>query len=326
MESNKIICHIAGLDNNDKEILKKTFKNSKKFDLIDLDKLNDEILNNKEIQNQVKQYTRFKKNNNDKHKEVFKSMTKFWEENLILKVSNLVTGKKKSILLGKNHHFKFVSKKIDFKVSKKFIIDKDSKLVTKNIIKKNINNNINSILNGTYPLENLDFNKQQKKFLNFEKSYIKNGYSKTDINEIISILKMHNDNKIDGKGLWISINEEYNIGSQIHPIKSKNNSTLFGYTDPVLSLIDSFNFNDEQSIYKISENKVKTIDLDKNKLDKLKKSRYIYYVSKDNFIPYSSNDKFKYNTQNSVTILEKEKIGNVYNKFRELEIIPNNSK
>ena len=181
MESNKIICHIVGVDYNDKEILKKTFKNSKKFDLIDLDKLNDEILNNEEMQKQIKQYSRFKKNNNDKHKEVFKSMTKFWEENLILKVSNSVTGKKKSILIGKNHHFKFLSKKIDFKVSKKFVVDKDSKLVTKNILKKNIDNNLGSILNGTYPLENLDFKKQQNKFLNFEKSYIKNGYTKLNI-------------------------------------------------------------------------------------------------------------------------------------------------
>ena len=67
--------------------------------------------------------------------------------------------------------------------------------------------------------------------------------------------------------------------------------------------------------------KVKVLNIDSTKLDQLKKSRYIYYVSKENFIPISKNNTLKYNTQNSVSILDKEKIDNVYKKLKDLKVI-----
>ena len=69
------------------------------------------------------------------------------------------------------------------------------------------------------------------------------------LNDILDILKFHQKNKIEGKGLWLSLNEEYNIESLIHSNKSK----IFGFTDPVLSLIDSFNFPNKESIYEIDK-------------------------------------------------------------------------
>lgn len=316
MDENKIICHIVGTDDDDKKKILNFCNSNKKFEFIDLDIINGEILENEEMDKLFKQYNRFKMSNNDKFKETFKKMTKYWEENLVLKVSNNITNRKKAILVGKNHHFRFISKKIDFNVSNKFIIEKDKKIITKNIIKKNIDQNYNSIINGTYPLENLDFKKQQNKFNNFEKSYLKSGYSKIKINDLVDIFKHHQKNKIKGKGLWISLNEDYNVGSLIHPNKSK----IYGFTDPVLSLIESFNLK-ETCNTGLSDEKVKSINIDKSKIDIFKKSRYIYYVSKENFIPASKNDIYRYNTQNCVTILDKEKVDNVYKKFIELKIL-----
>lgn len=321
MEKNKIICHIVGADSDDKKLILDFCKKSKKYDSIDLDKLNDEILKSDEMEKLFKQYNRFKKSNNDKYKETFKNMTKYWEESLVIKVSNLIANKKKTILVGKNHHFRFVSKKIDFDVSNKFILNKDTKMITKNSIKNSIEKNINSIANGAYPLENLDFNKQHKKLLNFEKAYTKSGYSKIDLKDLLDILKFHQKNKINGKGLWLSLNEEYNVGSLIHPNKSK----IYGFTDPVLSLIESFNFQNKEQLFEMESggksDKVKVLNIDSTKLDQLKKSRYIYYVSKENFIPISKNNTLKYNTQNSVSILDKEKIDNVYKKLKDLKVI-----
>ena len=321
MEKNKIICHIVGADTNDKKIIYEFCKKSKKHEFIDLDKLNEEILKSEDMEKLFKQYNRFKKSNNDKFKETFKNMTKFWEESLVIKVSNLISSKRKAILVGKNHHFRFVSKKIDFNVSNKFILEKDTKNITKNIIRSNIERNINNIVNGAYPLENLDYNKQHNKLINFEKNYLKSGYSKIKLDELIEILKYHQKNKIEGKGLWLSLNEEYNIVSLIHPNKSK----IYGFTDPVLSLLESFNFANKDSIYEMNQKGrkeiVKTINIDPSKVDLLKKSRYIYYVSKENFIPFSKNNNLKYNTQNSVTILDKEKIDNVYKKLKDLKVI-----
>lgn len=318
MDKNKIICHIVGADNDDKKKIKILCEKSKVYEYIDLDRINEEILISEDMSKLFKQYNKFKSTNNDKHKEIFKKMTSFWEESLVIKVSNMLTNRKKTILVGKNHHFRFISKKIDFNVSNKFLIDKDTKFVTKNIIKKNIEQNLNNIVMGAYPLENLDFKKQESKFKNFQNSYLKSGYFKIKINDIIDILKYHQKNKIKGKGLWISLNEEYNVGSLIHPNKNR----IFGFTDPVLSLIDSFNLgSDKDSLYKITNDKVNTLEIESSKVDNFKKSRYIYYVSKENFIPNSKNNSYKYNTQNCVSILDKEKIDNVYQKFKELKII-----
>ena len=90
MEKNKIICHIVGADSDDKKLILDFCKKSKKYDSIDLDKLNDEILKSDEMEKLFKQYNRFKKSNNDKYKETFKNMTKYWEESLVIKVSNLI--------------------------------------------------------------------------------------------------------------------------------------------------------------------------------------------------------------------------------------------
>ena len=53
----------------------------------------------------------------------------------------------------------------------------------------------------------------------------------------------------------------------------------------------------------------------------MKKGRYLYFVSKEDFIPSDSINKHKYFTQNPVLILEKEKIANVFNKLVDLKLL-----
>ena len=107
----------------------------------------------------------------------------------------------------------------------------------------------------------------------------------------------------------------YNIGSKIHP----NKEPIYAYVDTVLSLLGSFKFDDKDVEYSSGEEKVISLKgLDTNKM---KRGRYLYYVSKDEFIPSEKNNKYKYFTQNSITVLEKEKIGNVFKKLEELNLI-----
>ena len=103
LNENKIICHIVGINYTDKLKLKNLCDSTKKYNLIDLDQLNDEILKSEEMSKMFKSYSKLKKNKNDKFKDVDKKMTSFWEENLIKKVFDLIPSKKKSILVGKNH-------------------------------------------------------------------------------------------------------------------------------------------------------------------------------------------------------------------------------
>ena len=135
------------------------------------------------------------------------------------------------------------------------------------------------------------------------------------LDDILNLLDIHSQKKIKGDGLWISSKEPYNIGSKIN----NNKEPIYAYIDPVLSLLGSFNFKKEELDYNFSDNKVISL----NNLDskKMKKPRYLYYVSKEDFILADAENYHKYSTQNPVLILEKEKIGNVYNKLVELDLL-----
>lgn len=315
IEENKIICHIVGLNIYQKEKFKEVCENLKMYNLIDLDSLNDEILSTDEMSNMFKTYNKHKKNKNDKYKEIDKKMNKFWEENLIKKVFDSITAKKKSILIGKNHHYRILSKRVDFLVSNKFIIDSDIKNEVRNTIKANLENYKNEIIRGTFPLQFLDYKLQMKKRMAYQDSYIKTGYHKFSLDKIIDILKATSKLKIKEKGLWYTSNESYKIGSDIH----SNNKQIVAFIDPVLSLLSSFNLDDNNIEFSKDEDKVLSIkNIDANKM---KKSKYLYFISKENFMPFDGKSDLKYFTQNSVRVLEKEKIDNVYSKLKELKIM-----
>ncbi len=311
LNDNKLICHIVGLNPRDKQKLVSLCNKYNKYNIIDLDPINNDILNNEEMSKMFKTYSRLKKNKNDKYKELDKKMTKYWEDNMIINVYNNIVSKKENIIIGKNHHYRLVSKKINFQVSNKFILESNLKEEVRNKIKYNLKVNHNKIVNGTFPLQFLDYNNLLKKRKNFEESYIKNGYVKVKIDELISIFKNNNKRKI--KGLWISLKEPFNIGSKIYPHKGP----LYAYIDPVLSLINSFNMEDIN--YQFDNDKVMSFDnLD---LNKLSKPRYLYYVSKEHFILFDTKNKHKFISNNPVEILEKEKIKNVYKKLSKLNLI-----
>lgn len=312
---NKIICHIVGLNPNDKDKIIKKCNELKKYNIIDLDYINNDILNNEEMSNMFKSYYKLKNNKNDKYKDIDKKMSKFWEDSMIKIVYNNVISKKNNILLGKNHHYRLMSKKINFKVSNKFIIDNNIKEEVKKKIKHILVTKQNDIINGTFPVEFLDYKYQLEKRKSFDESYVKQGYIKINLENIINILSTDIKNKVKGKGLWVSMKEPFNIGSKINP----HNGPLFAYIDPVLALINSFNSKNNEIEYKFKNNKVITFDNSNNK--KLMNSRYLYYVSKEHFMLYDTEKKHKYITNNYAEVLEKEKIKNVYNKLVDLNLI-----
>ena len=313
LNENKIICHIVGLNPDDKKKIIEMCSKIKRYNLIDLDDINNKVLNDEEMSKLFKNYSKLKKSKNDKFKDVDKKMTKYWEENMIKKVYDLIPVKKKTILIGKNHHYRLLSKKVNFLVSSKFFIDSNPKEEVKKGIKHNLSVHQDDIINGTFPVEFIDYKHQLKKRQLFEDSYIKSGYTKIDIDSVINILESNSQNKIKGKGLWISLQEPYNIGSKIHP----NKNPIYAYIDPVLSLLNSF--KNRENNYKFESKKV--VSIEQKDVKKLKRPRYLYYVSKEDFILAETKNKHKYVTQNPVIILEKEKIKNVYDKLVELKLL-----
>ncbi len=316
MEDINFICHIVGLNTTHKKIFENN-NNFKNYHIIDLDTINQEIFNNLEMKKMYKQYQHFKKNKNETYKNIDKKMSLFWEKNLINLIENNVVMKKKMIIIGNNSHFRNLSKKVNIPTNNKFIIETTKKDI-KSIIKYNLEHNKNDIINGNYSLQNLDYEYLKKVKKKFEENYANCGYILKSFDQIVKILELLSLKEVNLEGLWISSPEPYNVSTRIHP---KKNTKIFAYTEPVHAILSSFNWDDNE-VEKISKgSKIKLIEKKENALKILKTKRFLYFVDPETFIPHEKGNNIKYFSQVPTTIMEKEKITNVFNKLKQLEIL-----
>lgn len=318
MDNIHFLCHIIGLTPVHKKILKNN-DNFNKYHIIDLDILNQEIFDNIDMKKMFKQYQHFKKNKNEKYKEIDKKMSIFWEKNLINLIENNILPKKKTIVIGNNSHFRNLSKKINIPSNNKFFIE-TSKEDIKSIIEHNLEKYKKSIIHGTFPINNIDYDYLLKTKLKLEESYKNNGYMIKSFNHIKKILELLllKDSNLDG--LWMSLTEPYNVSTKIHP---KKNNKIFAYTEPIHALLGSFNLSDND-LEKISKgSKIKLIEKKDNALNLLKTKRFLYYVDPNTFIPHEKGNNIKYFSQLPTMIMEKEKISNVYNKLKDICVLKN---
>jgi hypothetical protein len=312
----KIICHIIGSNSNQKSEIKKIINENKHYNIIDLDSINLEILEDDTLTKMYKQLNRLKKNKNDKFKEIENKMNKFWEDEMINKVYNRIIDKKITILIGRNHHYRVLSRKVNFFVGNKILIDNNLKKETRKLIKKNLEENKNDIIIGAYPLEYIDFKFQLKKIKTFYENYEKCEYQKIIFDDLIEILKLLIKSK--KKELYIASIDPYNINSVINP----KNKTITAYSEPILALLDSFNLKDiNYDMGYNSENEliIKNITLSEKIIRKLSKNRYLYCISPEHFMPINPKNSFQYISQLPATVLEKEKIKNVYEELKGLK-------
>ena len=316
MNNKNVICHIVGLN----PISKKLFinrLNNKIFTIIDLDKINQEIFKNPDMDKLFQKYNKLKEDKNDKYKEIDKKMTIFWEKNFLNLIQQNIPSKKKIIIIGNNNHYRKLSKKLHVPTTNKFIIKNNIKQDIRETIEYNLTNHKKDIINGYFPINYLDFNYMLKKRHSIDNSYKKSGYLEKTIPQMISILNLLSIKKIKGQGLYISLRQPYNINSKIFP---KKNSRIFGYSEPILALLGSFKWKDNEVIKSFNNNKVKLKENKKDALLKLNKKRYLYLVEKDSFIPHEKGKNIKFFSQAPVLIIDKEQIDNVYTLMNEIGI------
>ena len=313
-----ILCHIVILNSN----LKKKILNNNKFEkieFIDLDKINHEIFNQEKIINLYKKYQNMKSKKNDNYKDIDKKITSLWESSFLDRIEQNITNKKKTVLIGQIHHYRLINKKINLPVTNKFILKEDLKKNTQQIIKNNLDKNYKDIIRGAYLVENLDYQFIKKKLKNIYESYLKDNYIEKNITQINKILELSIDKKIEGTGLWISLKDEYKVNSKIHPVKKNK---IFAYKDPVYAIVSSIRFKDDEMDKSFDGKKVKLKIFNENVCKKkMKTKRFIYLVEKQNFIPHEKGKNLKYFSQVPVKVLDREKIDNVFTKFKELDII-----
>ena len=316
MSYKNVICHIVGLN----PLTKKRFinnLNNKLYDIMDLDEINDEIFKNPEMDKMFKRYQSLKKNKNDKYKDLDKKMTGFWERNFVNLIELNIPAKKKIILIGNNNHYKQLSKKIELPTTNKFIIKSDDKKEVSELIKYNIENYKNDIIQGCFPINYLDFDYLLKRKKLVDESYKKSGYLEKTFSQINEILNLLSKKKIRGQGLYVSMKDLYNINSKIYP---KKNGKIFAYSEPILALLSSFNWDDNDIEKIFEEDRVKLIEKKEGSLKKLKKKRFLYLIEKDTFIPHEKGRNVKFFSQAPVVILDKEKIDDVYKMMNDIGI------
>jgi len=307
-EYNCLTCHIVGLNPLIKKELIEEL-NKKVFNPIDLDEINQQIINDNEMNKMYTQYQKFKDTKNDKFKELEKKMTFYWENKFLELLNEKVKIDKKNILIGQSNHYKYLNRKINLNTPNKFIIQS-----TENDIKKLIEYNLETykedIINGKFPLEYLDLNFLSKKKDTLSQTYLKFGYLEKDYKQLKTILNLLETKIIDIPGLWMAMKEPYNIGSKIHP---KKNDKLLSYIDPTMALLGAFNFEKDELSKNYNGKEIKIKELKPDALNKLNSGRFLYLVGKETFIPHEKGANKKFFSQNPVTILQKEKISNVYN-------------
>ncbi len=304
----QILCHIVGITNMMKPKFTKHLE-SLNYNIIDLDEITNAIINSNTMHTMYKQYLVFKESKNEKFKEIDKKMTFYWESSLENMLNDKLKDNMKNIVIGYNHHFKNINKRIEIKTNNKYIIK-----VTKKDVREIINNNLikykRDIISGSYPLENIDFDTIYNNRLKIDMTYEKNGYLPKTLEMIYTIFEL-SKNKING--LWIALKQPYNVNTLIHP---KKNDKLFAFTDMIMALLYSFNFdNDELEKTYDEKNNLHIIAKKDGVLDRMNEKRYLYFVDVKDFVPHEKGDNVKYFSQVPVLILQAVKISNVYKEY-----------
>ena len=212
------------------------------------------------------------------------------------------------ILIGMLHNFKTL-KKIKLSVKNKFILSFDIDDITKKLVETNINKNIKKIINGKYNINNIDYNYIMNYLDKIYNIYINLGYiekSYKDIEKILLLTKKNNK-------LWYSSIDNMKLNSSI-----KNKDMITVYHDPILAILSTFKFKDDEFKSEFINSKVKIQLKNSNCIKKLKSQRYIYMLENKDFVPIDNISSY---TLSKPKIIAKEHIDNVYYKFKDIKLI-----
>ena len=161
-----ILCHIVGVNEEIKKILKNNIKNKKNIIFKNLEDFTDEIIEDKNMDkffNKFEYYNNLIKDKNGKinkkfskkAKEIEKTMADFWKTKFEFLIEKFLekNNKKKIIIIEKNIYFKNKKVKVKIDSISKFFIKLNLLNNAKQIIKYNIENYKNDIIDGNFPLQ-----------------------------------------------------------------------------------------------------------------------------------------------------------------------------
>lgn len=298
IKNNLTMCHIVGLDEFSKNLVIQNFNSNNQLNILDLDKINDELFNNNQnivsIDQKLNELQNYKKNKtfskNDKEKLNFykKKLNKLWKEEfsniLNENVSSIYT---KIILIGNSNIYNNLRFMANIKSKLKYIVKINYDNHAEAIIKDNLNKYNTEIIQGNFPLDYISKKYLIKKRKLFENIYEGKGYTLQTIDKIIFTIK---SNLTKHNNLNIPINLFYAstdlCKNKIFPEKG---TSLYAYSDDAVAILSilqsSILVNNE---IKIHENDLKTIN----------SKVFLYKISGNKFIKYDGLQSKTYISSN----------------------------
>ena len=318
-----IFAHIAGVNLESKELVKKSFS-KKMFEIIDLDIITEKIINDKNMlylynrdefyKNKLKDQNLSKlniKQINNIIKKIDQKMNLYWKVNFENAINNLISKiDKLVIVIGYNTYFKNHKIYVNINTNHKYI--KKVNLIdhAKNVVSTNLKEYYEDIINGDFPLEYLNHQMIIKKRNNLVIQYQKMEYQLDTINNIINAIEIAYNTDIPNM-LYFASKENFN-----KKIMLKQNK-IIAYEDQWIALISALSNNNISKGYSSSGQPYV-----KCNPSILNIPIYLYLITDTkSFSPIPTKNKlYKYQSAKQLTIDKKVLIDNIYNKLKELKI------
>jgi len=243
----KEIIHIVGLNNEYKEDFisqLKSTENSIKYSFIDIDDITQKITNETKMSKLYDEYEKIKLTDDKvKIKNLSNDINTEWARELQSKLNKLINSSENNIILiglttsvinngqPKIH--------VELPTNYKFIVDIDLTDNAKQIVKNNLKEYKNQIINGTFPLEFLDLKFLIKRREALNQLYIKNLYILRKIEDIIKFLKEHIPNSQN-----ISKNKKLYYASFNEITKFITEKNILLFDDEIKAMLELFKYSE----------------------------------------------------------------------------------
>jgi hypothetical protein len=341
INQNSIIAHIAGLTDHSKVEFYNIFKKSQlvKFvEIIDVDIITTKIIedNNMETLFAKFEYYSDRSKNQDltqlenksalgKAKQLEKKMFQYWKVRMEYYINKLsANSQKKIILIGYLSFFKNHRIYLNLSIVTKFFLKVNYTEHAKSIIKHNIENSKNDIIDGNFDLNYLNPDFLIKKRIQLQTIYSKISYIIMSLTSIINTLELNYQTSIPDTLFYASfIKYDKKIPNISNIINTYSQEWIA--LGSILSALNN-NINSNQTLSNIEkginkENKP-YIKLTKEQSKLMNKSGYIYEISQtENFLPFpTKNNVYKYFTVKPIKINRVLQIDNILIQLKKLGI------
>lgn len=329
MPFTNIIGHIAGLPILYRDELNNLLSKSsilKNIDIIDFDIITEKILNDNNMTILYSRYEKYLIISKDKTiptidvktalqniKETEQKMTRYWKAKVEYYLNKLISNHKHKILLvGFISYFKNHKIHINLNIIQKFFVKVDYEDHAKSLIKYNIENSKDDIIDGSFDLNYLNKDFLIKKRFQIQTIYTKLGYVTLPLKLIVNILEICQQTSNPDTLYYASFTK---FDKKVPTLST----TLLAYPLDWLALL--YIINDEH-IKKGIKNDIPYVILNKDQRQKLNKSCYLYEIIKtEQFIPIPSGDTvYKYCTLHPPKINRMLEINNIINQLKDLSV------